>query len=87
MTTDDKPDPARAARFVANLVVDAEAKRILSLSDEEFLAERKRKGRDLASTPSVEEFLEKVKALAARQQAPEPTVKKREPKGPDKPGQ
>jgi hypothetical protein len=87
MTTDDKPDPVRAAMFLANLVADAKAERIESLSDEEFLAERKRKSRDLTPTPSVEEFLEKVKALAARQQASEQTVKKREPKGPDKPGQ
>ena len=87
MTTDDKPDPVGAALFFANLAVDAEAERIKSLSDEEFLAERKRKGRDFSRTPSVEEFLEKVKALAAREQAPETTVKPREPKASGKPGQ
>jgi hypothetical protein len=66
LSTTEKPDPARAALFLAQLVTDAEAKRRVGLSDEEFLAEQKRKGRDLSQTPSAEEFLERVKVLAAR---------------------
>ena len=68
MSTTDKPDPARAALFLAKLVAEGEAKRIEGLSDEEFQAEQKKKGHDALRTPSTQELLERVKVLAARQE-------------------
>ena len=68
MSTTDKPDPARAALFLAKLVAEDEAKRIEGLSDEEFQAEQKKKGHDALRTPSTQELLERMKVLAARQE-------------------
>jgi hypothetical protein len=87
LSTTDKPDPARAALFLAQLVTDAEAKRRVGFSDEEFLAEQKRKGRDLSQTPSAEEFLERVKVLAARREeaATAPEVPDTKPTAPVRP--
>jgi hypothetical protein len=67
VSTPGKPDPDAGARFLAKLLAQDEAERIESLSDEEFLAERKRTGHDAWPTPTTEELLAKVKARAARQ--------------------
>jgi hypothetical protein len=72
VSTTEKPDPSKAALFLADLVIDGEAERLAGLSDEEFLAEQKRRGRDPSRTPSTEEFLGRVKSLAARQEQATP---------------
>ncbi len=69
MSTADKPDPDRAARFFADLVIDGEAERIANLSDEEYIAEVKRKGGDPADEMSVEDLLARVRTLAAQKGA------------------
>ncbi len=67
MSTERKPDPEAGGRYLMNLLAEEEAERIENLSDEEFLAERKAKGRDAWPTPSAEELIAKVKARAARE--------------------
>ena len=72
MSATDKPDPARAARLFANLVIDGETERIEALSDEEYTAELERRGRDPSSEMSVEDLLERVNVLATqKERAPE----------------
>jgi hypothetical protein len=67
--TEKKPDPLRGALFLANLAAEGEARRIEGLSDEEFLAGQREKGRDSSQVPTTEELLARVKARAARLEA------------------
>lgn len=65
MSTPDKPDPARAWKFVQKLLDDEEVERIEKLSDEELDTELRAHGRDPARLPSAEELLAKVEARAS----------------------
>jgi hypothetical protein len=67
VSTERKPDPEAGGRYLMKLLAEDEAERIENLRDEEFLAERKAKGRDAWPTPSGEELIAKVKARAARE--------------------
>ena len=57
MSTTRKPDPNAGALFLAKLLAEDEADRIESASDEEFLAEQKRTGRDRLRVPATDELL------------------------------
>ncbi len=69
MSTTRKPDPNAGALFLAKLLAEDEADRIESMSDEEFLAEQRRTGRDRVRVPTTEELLTRVKAKAEARQA------------------
>jgi hypothetical protein len=67
VSTTEKPDPDRAARFFAQLVGDEEAARVQSLSDEELQAEMAREGHSIAEVPSYEALMARVAARAGRE--------------------
>jgi hypothetical protein len=62
----DDPDPARAARFLARLVGDAESDRVMTMTDEELLAELKAEGREPARPESTEALVARLKARSER---------------------
>jgi hypothetical protein len=65
MSTHRKIDPDAGGAYLMKLLAEEEAERLDSLTDEEFLAERKAKARDGWPTPSAEELIAKVKTRAA----------------------
>ena len=66
MSKVDDPDPARAARFLARLVGDAESDRVMTMTDEELLAELKAEGREPARPESTEALVARLKARSER---------------------
>ncbi len=67
MSTPEKPDPDRGGEYLMKLLAEDEADRIEAMSDEEFLAYRKRKGHDRRPVPTAAELIAKVQARAALQ--------------------
>ena len=71
MTDPDKPDHARAWRYIEKLLdeedderLQREEERIEKMSEEELLAELRAEGHDPANDPSVEEILQRAEIRA-----------------------